>query len=82
MPSYAVGGILADAMGLGKTLTMIAVIALTASHAVQSAADVRADMQVPAIDETLRSRATLVVVTSKRESPLWLIVASAPLFEV
>ena len=39
VPSYAVGGILADAMGLGKTLTMIAVIVLTASHAAQCVAD-------------------------------------------
>jgi hypothetical protein len=69
VPSYALGGILADAMGLGKTLTMIAVIVLTASHATKYMADSRRDIPAPVSDETPRSRATLVVATSKREWP-------------
>ncbi|KAK3363960.1 SNF2 family N-terminal domain-containing protein [Lasiosphaeria hispida] len=71
VPSYAVGGILADAMGLGKTLTMIAVIVLTASHAAKYAADSRRDITAPVSDENPRSRATLVVATSKQVLDVW-----------
>lgn len=64
IPSYATGGILADAMGLGKTLTTISLVAATVDHARQCATG-QTDVMT---DETIwRSRGTLVVVTSMRE---------------
>jgi SNF2 family DNA or RNA helicase len=60
-PSYSTGGILADVMGLGKTLTMIATIVSTLELSRQHFINPDAD------DSGRRTGATLVVVTSMRE---------------
>jgi SNF2 family DNA or RNA helicase len=67
IPSMALGGILADVMGLGKTLTMIASIhstRLTAATFQKGNTDIEMDQPTH-----LRTSATLVVVTSTREFP-------------
>ena len=53
------GGILADVMGLGKTLTMLSAIAASQHDAAVFQAR-------PAIQGIPRSRATLIVGTSRR----------------
>ncbi|KAK3300617.1 SNF2 family N-terminal domain-containing protein [Chaetomium fimeti] len=65
IPSYSTGGILADAMGLGKTLTMISTIIATSSHAEQWRA--HSGLQ----EGFLRSRTTLVVVSSAQVLNVW-----------
>jgi len=72
VPSSAMGGILADVMGLGKTLSILSAI-LSSQHislSYQNAKDnkVQEDANYPS---GLRSRATLVVVTSIRKSSLY-----------
>lgn len=64
IPSYATGGILADAMGLGKTLTTISSIAATVDHARQCPTG---QIDATANETIWRGRGTLVVVTSMRE---------------
>lgn len=59
--SSCLGGILADAMGLGKTLTMLASIASTANSAREFAEATICE------GELIRAMGTLVVVTSRRE---------------
>jgi hypothetical protein len=64
-PSWAIGGILADMMGLGKSLTMISAIASTLIHARETL-----HMSKVVTDNAgwlVPSSATLVVVTSTRE---------------
>lgn len=58
MPTLCVGGILADVMGLGKTLSVLTLIAST----MRSANDYQSLHQ----PSGMRTRATLVVVTSAR----------------
>ncbi len=57
-PSYFRGGILADAMGLGKTLSILASVVADLENAERFAS---AEIHSP------QTRATLVVVTSIRE---------------
>jgi SNF2 family DNA or RNA helicase len=66
IPTFSTGGILADAMGLGKTLTMISAIVSTAREAEGFSAEIDPDEVVTGGVEH-RTRATLVVVTSMRE---------------
>ena len=65
------GGILADVMGLGKTLSILSAIMFSRimSMSYQNFTESRAygDIFSPTV---LRSRATLVVVTSIRKTPL------------
>jgi SNF2-related domain len=64
IPSYSKGGILADVMGLGKTLSMISGIVSSSRHAREYAT---ARHQIFASSASVcRSRATLVIVTSMR----------------
>ena len=65
IPCFSTGGILADAMGLGKTLTILSAIVSTANHAKRFSTG--RDASAGAGDLQLRTRATLVVVTSMRE---------------
>ncbi|KAH6848230.1 SNF2 family N-terminal domain-containing protein [Chaetomium sp. MPI-CAGE-AT-0009] len=65
IPSYSNGGILADAMGLGKTLTMISTVIADSSHAEEWR--IHSGPQ----EEFLRSRATLVVVSSAQVLDVW-----------
>lgn len=60
------GGILADVMGLGKTLSMISAIASSLSQATEYAREENRDFV--SLVSGCRSRATLVVVTSMRKS--------------
>ncbi|RSL61430.1 hypothetical protein CEP54_006267 [Fusarium duplospermum] len=68
-PSMAMGGILADVMGLGKTLTMLASIATSRL----AAADFqKGGTDVEAIQSTShRTSATLVIVTSTQVMEVW-----------
>lgn len=67
-PSMAMGGILADVMGLGKTLTMLASIA---TSSLAAASFQREDTDLEAVQSTgHRTSATLVVVTSTRRPSL------------
>jgi SNF2 family DNA or RNA helicase len=69
IPTFSTGGILADAMGLGKTLTMISAIVTTAREAEQFS--VSFDLNdIGNVETVHRTRATLVVVTSMRKSQL------------
>lgn len=61
------GGIIADAMGLGKTLTMITAIILTISQSSRHAANTISDHSGQAGGAVPQGQATLVVVISKRE---------------
>lgn len=68
MPSRAVGGILADVMGLGKTLSILSAVLSSKPSSVAY----QASMESESLRETgsipiLGSRATLVVVTSVRK---------------
>src|SRR5437667_2654527 len=68
IPSNAMGGILADEMGLGKTLSILSAV-LSSRHAALSYQQaIEGDHQHdPICSMALRSRATLVVVTSIRK---------------
>ena len=75
-----VGGILADGMGLGKTLTMISTIVRTA-EAARLFAENDGDVSETKSDEVRRvaSRSTLVIVPSPREfhaPPIMRLVSS------
>lgn len=62
------GGILADVMGLGKTLSMISAVVSSLPQAAESA---RAGYQKCTLPVSrYRTRATLVIVTSMRKSSL------------
>jgi SNF2 family DNA or RNA helicase len=63
MPSYSRGGILADVMGLGKTLTMLSTIVSTLDMSRQYPVSFTPDEAVR------RSKATLIVVSSTRKFP-------------
>jgi SNF2 family DNA or RNA helicase len=69
VPCHAIGGILADVMGLGKTLSILSAIVSTraASLSYQKIKEskIQENMIIPSI---LQSRATLVVVTSIRKN--------------
>lgn len=69
-PSYSMGGILADVMGLGKTLSMISAIVSSLPQAVRYATAEYQDFASPT--SGCQSRATLVVVTSMREPSVFL----------
>lgn len=68
IPTLCSGGILADVMGLGKTLSILALIAST----MQSANDYQpwqnTELQERRSISGVYTRATLVVVTSARKS--------------
>lgn len=61
--SARTGGMLADVMGLGKTLTM-----LTAVASSKEAAERHREMYVQDEGQLVAARGTLVVVTSRRKS--------------
>jgi SNF2 family DNA or RNA helicase len=61
IPSLALGGILADVMGLGKTLTMISAIVCSRAQAAEYAKSQQGNEPL-----AQRTRATLIVVTSMR----------------
>jgi len=64
------GGIIADVMGLGKTLTMISAVVASLARATEHATAKDQDSVHPS--SGCQSRATLVVVTSMRSSsPLY-----------
>ncbi|KAH6632699.1 SNF2 family N-terminal domain-containing protein [Chaetomium tenue] len=65
IPSYSTGGILADAMGLGKTLTMISTVVTGLSCAREWC------LHSGSEEGGLRSRATLVVVSSAQVLNVW-----------
>jgi len=67
IPSYFVGGIIADVMGLGKTLTMISAVIASLAQATEYVTAESRDSVHPASGS--RSRATLVIVTSMRNLP-------------
>jgi SNF2 family DNA or RNA helicase len=71
VPSRAMGGILADVMGLGKTLSILSAIVSSrlASISYQTVTESR-DQESIVSPTFLRSRATLVVVTSLRQIPI------------
>ncbi|KAK4209149.1 SNF2 family N-terminal domain-containing protein [Rhypophila decipiens] len=72
IPSYATGGILADAMGLGKTLTMLSAIVSTVNHARTWALSAGNGVDNITTTEPLwRARATLIVVTSIQVLNVW-----------
>jgi len=72
------GGILADIMGLGKTLTMISAIVASLDEAANFAAAAdREDNSQMELPQGHKSRATLVVVTSIRMSHVFLTVTSS-----
>jgi SNF2 family DNA or RNA helicase len=66
IPSYSMGGILADVMGLGKTLSMISGIVSSLSQATEYA--IAKNENIISSAPGCRSRATLVIVTSMRKS--------------
>jgi len=68
LPAFSTGGILADAMGLGKTLTMISAIVSTLNEAANFSAGPGLE-EIETEELEFRTRATLVVVTSMRELP-------------
>ncbi|KAH6975002.1 SNF2 family N-terminal domain-containing protein [Ilyonectria sp. MPI-CAGE-AT-0026] len=68
-PSYSMGGILADVMGLGKTLSMISAIVSSLPQAVRYATAKYQDFASP--PSGCQSRATLVVVTSMQVLDVW-----------
>ncbi|KAK4146368.1 SNF2 family N-terminal domain-containing protein [Dichotomopilus funicola] len=65
IPSYTTGGILADVMGLGKTLTMIATITSTLAASRQYLSNSTAH------ESGVKTGATLVVVTSVQVLDVW-----------
>ncbi|KAH6624507.1 SNF2 family N-terminal domain-containing protein [Chaetomium sp. MPI-SDFR-AT-0129] len=65
IPSYMTGGILADVMGLGKTLTMIATITSTLAASRQYLSSSAAH------ESGVKTGATLVVVTSVQVLDVW-----------
>lgn len=70
-PDYMLGGIIADGMGLGKTLTMIANIVASLSHADKFAAS---GVTTSRLRDLTPVKATLVIVPSVRElsfHPSW-----------
>jgi len=69
LPAFSTGGILADAMGLGKTLTMISAIVSTLNEAARFSAGSDHDV-IENKEAEFRTRATLVVVTSMRKFPV------------
>ena len=77
IPSYSMGGILADVMGLGKTLSMISAIVSSLPQATEYATAENRNFVSPA--SGCRSRATLVIVTSMRKSSFFFPPLSLPL---
>ncbi|KAI0536612.1 SNF2 family N-terminal domain-containing protein [Xylaria digitata] len=69
IPSYSMGGILADVMGLGKTLSMISAIVYSLPQATKYATSNYENLVSPA--SGCRSRATLVIVTSMQVLDVW-----------
>jgi SNF2 family DNA or RNA helicase len=69
VPCHAIRGILADVMGLGKTLSILSAIVssrlTSVSYQDATASKIQGDMVFPTV---LKSRATLIVVTSIRKS--------------
>jgi SNF2 family DNA or RNA helicase len=70
IPTFSTGGILADAMGLGKTLTMISAIVSTAREAERFSAGFDCD-EAGNEEVVPRTRATLVVVSSMQVLDVW-----------
>ncbi|KAF2190710.1 hypothetical protein K469DRAFT_697943 [Zopfia rhizophila CBS 207.26] len=69
IPLYSMGGILADVMGLGKTLSMISAIVSSLPQATEFAT---AECQnFASLVSGCRSRATLVIVTSMQVLDVW-----------
>ena len=77
IPSYSMGGLLADVMGLGKTLSMISAIVSSLPQATGYATAENYNFVSPA--SGCRSRATLVVVTSMRRCSLFSLSLSLSL---
>ena len=77
IPSYSKGGILADVMGLGKTLSMISAIVSSLPQATEFATTRYQNFTSPT--SGCRSRATLVIVTSMRKTTFFLL-SPLPLF--
>ncbi|CZR60103.1 related to promoter binding protein RUSH-1alpha [Phialocephala subalpina] len=69
IPSYSMGGLLADVMGLGKTLSMISAIVSSLRQATGYATAENRNFVSPA--SGCRSRATLVIVTSMQVLDVW-----------
>ncbi|RYP55722.1 hypothetical protein DL771_012463 [Monosporascus sp. 5C6A] len=69
IPSYSMGGILADVMGLGKTLSMISAIVSSLPQATEYITAEYQNCVSPA--SGCRSRATLVIVTSMQVLDVW-----------
>ena len=67
-PRISAGGILADVMGLGKTLTVLSAVI----HSMDEACHFVLPSREISVDDDLvcRTRATLVVVPSQRKSAL------------
>ncbi|KAI5461404.1 SNF2 family N-terminal domain-containing protein [Mariannaea sp. PMI_226] len=69
IPSYSMGGILADVMGLGKTLSMISAIVSSLPQAMKNTT---AEYQgFASLASGYRSRATLVIATSMQVLDVW-----------
>lgn len=64
-PKENLGGIIADQMGLGKTLSMLAAISLTCN----AAADFVGDTDFSSMDDRPKTKATLVIVPSACKFP-------------
>ena len=77
IPSYSKGGILADVMGLGKTLSMISAIVSSLPRATEYATATHQNFASAV--SGCRSRATLVIVTSMRTTSFFLLSRSPPL---
>ncbi|KAH8592599.1 SNF2 family N-terminal domain-containing protein [Bisporella sp. PMI_857] len=69
IPSYSMGGILADVMGLGKTLSMISAIVSSLPQAIEYATAENRNFVAP--ESRCRTRATLVIVTSIQVLDVW-----------
>src|SRR5215469_1218653 len=77
IPSYSKGGILADVMGLGKTLSMISAIVSSLPRATEYATATHQNFASAV--SGCRSRATLVIVTSMRNTSFFLLSHSPSL---
>jgi SWI/SNF-related matrix-associated actin-dependent regulator of chromatin subfamily A3 len=65
-PSETGGGILADEMGMGKSLTVLSHIARTSDRS-RTWAELTSSEDGDLLNETIASRSTLIVVPSARE---------------
>lgn len=64
-PKENLGGIIADQMGLGKTLSMLAAISLTRNAAAEFAGDTVSS----SMEDRPKTKATLIIVPSACKSP-------------